>query len=533
LNVFKRFITVCSLLCIPLVFIRFGGTDIDWDLVRKIQEELEDNYYEEVEEDVLLKNAVKGMLTELDPYTDFYSPEEVSILDGVIKGEYGGIGLTIDKKSGKIVVISPAENSPAIRAGIQPGDVIIRINGKSVENMKISEIAPLTRGKTGREVTVTVQRGGKNGMYIDFTMETEIVKIKDVPFYSMIEDGIGYIRLSHFSRLAPDEVQKALSDLTRVPVRGIILDLRGNPGGLLSSAVKISNYFLPRGKMVVYTEGRKREYNVKFYSTKKPLYENSPLVVLVDKGSASAAEIVSGAIQDNDRGIIVGTRTFGKGLVQSIFRPEKDIAIKITTSRYFTPVGRLIHRYTEDEENNEKFTKADTFYTANKRVVLGGGGITPDVICVEDSVIQNVLSAMRSESLFIRYASLRFSQKDFAIEQIPEEDVLLHDFRKFLEQEDYKIPLDGIQELEEIKSTVSGVKYLALVDSLESHIYRKNRVTMDLIGKKLSRILRSTIIRMHLGEERAYEYTVEDDPVVVRAMEIIKDNEKYYSFLGR
>jgi len=521
---------------ISILFIRANilpHYKIKWDILKELYRGLKDNYIVDLDDNTLLNNAINGFLKDLDPYTDFYREEEVTIIDGVINGEYGGIGLSIDRRDGKIVVISPAENSPAYRAGIQPGDYIIKINGQPIKDKSINKVMALVRGKTGKRVTITVQRGENESSRLDFILKTEIIKIKDIPFFSLLDDSIGYIKINHFSRYAPQEVQKILRGFLDTNIGGLIVDLRGNPGGLLSSAVKIADIFLPKGRTIVYTKGRKREYNTTYFSTKTPLYENLPLIILVDQSSASASEIVAGAIQDNDRGIILGKKTFGKGLVQSIFRTNKNTAFKITTSEYFTPSGRSIHNFKNGSEKFERDARIDTFFTYNKRAVIGNGGIIPDIICPEDTLINNIVSLMKRESMFLKFMLNRFPEDRFNVENLSGKDVLLDDFEQFLQKENFIFPFEGLDEIEKLKYLIIDVNYVTLLDSLETHVYLMNKDKKNLIYEHLYRNLKKTIIEARLGEDEVYKYIIYDDPFVINAQNIIKNKSEYYTLITK
>ncbi len=263
MKILKRSLIIFILvLCIEFLFIKAYKVNVKWDLLKKISKELMDNYVRKLDESELLNNAISGMLKNLDPYTNFYDPEETVLLESLIKGEYGGIGLTVDKRNGKIVVIAPMENSPAFRAGIQPGDFIVKVNGIDVENEKITRVVSLVRGKPGKNVKITIQRGQNSKNLIEFNLKTEIIKVKDIPFFGILDEDIGYIKISHFSKNAAGEFKKSLYSLMKKDLRGLIVDLRGNPGGLLNSAVRISDFLLPRGRIIVFTRGKKKKYNV-------------------------------------------------------------------------------------------------------------------------------------------------------------------------------------------------------------------------------------------------------------------------------
>ncbi len=290
----------------------------------------------------LVYGALKGMLRSLDPYSQFLDPEAYQEIKAETEGQFGGIGVEISFRDGILTVISPVDDTPAARAGLQPEDKIVRIDGESTRDLDLDDAVKKLRGRPGSKVELTVLRE-EEGRLIDLTLERDIIKVKSIRDVSMIDEDVGYIRLSEFQENTPRDLRKALKDLEAQGMKGLVFDLRNNPGGLLPVAIKVSEEFVPRGKLVVYTEGRNVNQNFRFMSegTEKPL--PYPVVVLVNQGSASASEIVAGALQDHRLGIIMGTKTFGKGSVQTVVPLRDGSAIRLTTSQYFTPAGRLIH----------------------------------------------------------------------------------------------------------------------------------------------------------------------------------------------
>jgi carboxyl-terminal processing protease len=299
-------------------------------------------YVKEVKTKTLVYNSLKGMLKRLDPYSQFFTPEELKEFTEDSTGEFGGLGIEITMENGKLIVVSPIEDTPAWRAGIKAGDIIAEINGEPTDTMTIGEVVKKLRGKPGTKVTLTIIRKGlKKPLRI--TITRAIIKVKSVKTKTLENGKYGYIRLTQFQSNSADEFEKALLKFKNKD--GIIIDLRNNPGGLLDVVEHIADMLLPKGELIVYTKGRKRGANSKAFSTHDPVIPTSiPIVVLVNRGSASASEILAGAIQDNKRGIIVGDQTFGKASVQTIIPLEDGSAIKITIAHYYTPSGRLIDK---------------------------------------------------------------------------------------------------------------------------------------------------------------------------------------------
>ncbi|MBU4141134.1 MAG: S41 family peptidase [Candidatus Omnitrophica bacterium] len=300
------------------------------------------DYAEETKYKDLIYGALKGMLRSLDPYSQFLDPDAYKEVKVETEGEFGGLGIEIAIKDGLLTVITPIDDTPAYQAGLKADDRIVKIEGEITRDITLMEAVRKLRGKPGTEVTVTVMREGAEKL-LDFTITRDIIKIKSIRRAKLFEENIGYIRLSEFQERSPQDMEKELRNLEKTGMDSLILDLRNNPGGLLDSAVKVAEKFIPPGKVIVSTRGRKAEQGMVFKSRARGKHRTYPLIVLISKGSASGSEIVAGAIQDYKRGILLGTKTFGKGSVQTVIPLVDGSALRLTTSKYFTPSGRCIH----------------------------------------------------------------------------------------------------------------------------------------------------------------------------------------------
>lgn len=369
---------------------------------------IKEYYVEEKDPPDLIEKAIEGMVHSLDPFSDFFTPEQTEEFKISTTGEFGGLGIQIGIRNGVVTVISPIEGTPAYRAGLRPGDKIIKIEDTSIIGWKLSDVVKRLRGKPGTRVTITISRPGVNEP-LTFTITRAIIHIQAVPYFGLVEGDIGYIKLSSFQKNAHEEVRKALDSLFSIGAKKIVLDLRGNPGGLLSEAIRVANLFLPQGVLIVSTKGRIPNSNRDFFAPDKPSHGTEyPLAVLVSQGSASASEIVSGAIQDWDRGIIVGDTTFGKGSVQRVFPLQEGYQLKITTARYFTPSGRCIDKRTFDKKDTTRIP----YYTKRlHRTVYGRGGIIPDVV-KEGEVLAPLVSKAFAKGVFFDYAVKYYKSHD-------------------------------------------------------------------------------------------------------------------------
>jgi carboxyl-terminal processing protease len=407
------------------------------DVYRVVQ----DNYAEPVVPDKAIYNgAIPGMLRVLDPHSNFFDPKAYAALREEQRGKYYGVGMQVGPRNNKVIVIAPFAGAPAYRAGIRPGDVIIAVDGKQTDNMSTSDVAELLKGPKGTSVKITVLREGSDKP-LDFTVVRDEIPRYSVDVHFMIRPGIGYIHVSGFQETTEKEVRDALDELG--DIHGLILDLRQNPGGLLSEGVGVADQFLKKGQVIVSHHGRASAEKV-YKATHGNGGKDYPIVVLVNRGTASAAEIVAGAIQDHDRGLIAGETTFGKGLVQTVYPLSENTGLALTTAKYYTPSGRLIQReytgvslydyYYNDRENGDSAVgNHEVKMTDGGRTVYGGGGITPDV------KIANPKTNKFQDTLLEKYAFFNFA-KHYVINhtvtrQFEVDDAVMQEFRKYLDEQ--------------------------------------------------------------------------------------------------
>ena len=407
----------------------------------QVYEVVQQNYAEPVNPDKAIYNgAIPGMLRVLDPHSNFFDPKSYAALREEQRGKYYGVGMQVGPRNNKVIVIAPFAGAPAYRAGIRPGDVIIAVDGKPTDNMSTSDVAELLKGPKGTTVKITVLREGSDKP-LDFTVVRDEIPRYSVDVHFLIRPGIGYIHISGFQETTEHEVRDALDQFG--DIHGLILDLRQNPGGLLSEGVGVADQFLKKGQVIVSHHGRASAEKV-YKASKGNGGKDYPLVVLVNRGTASAAEIVAGAIQDHDRGLIAGETTFGKGLVQTVYPLSENTGLALTTAKYYTPSGRLIQReyngislydyYYNDRENPDATAgNHEVKMTDSGRTVYGGGGITPDVR------IASVKTNKFQDTLLEKYAFFNFA-KHYVINhkvtrQFEVDDAVMQEFRKFLDEQ--------------------------------------------------------------------------------------------------
>src|SRR5579863_2446640 len=443
---------------------------------------VEDNYAEPVNADKAIYNgAIPGMLHALDPHSNFFDPKSYALMREDQRGKYYGVGMTVGPRNNQVIVIFPFVGTPAYKAGIHPGDVIIANDGKTTENMSTGDVADLLKGPKGTTVHISISREAVEKP-MEFTLIRDEIPRYSVDLHFLIKPGIGYMHVSGFNETTEHEVADALDQMG--DIKGLILDLRQNPGGLLNEGVGVADKFLHKGQLIVSHHGRASSEK-RYTATHGNAGKDYPLVVLVNRGTASAAEIVAGAIQDHDRGLIVGETTFGKGLVQTVYPLSENTGLALTTAKYYTPSGRLIQRdytgvslydyyYNREGEENGAANK-EVKLTDSGRTVYGGGGITPDV------KIPTPKTNRFQDTLLIHYAFFNFA-KHYTITHHPSknfevDDAVLQDFRKFLD--DQKVPYTEA-ELGQVNEWVkSNIKTEILIDAFGQEEGMKARAETD------------------------------------------------------
>ncbi|MFZ0390439.1 MAG: S41 family peptidase [Calditrichia bacterium] len=434
-------------------------------------------YVEDIEWDTAMEGAISGMLQKLDPHSVYIEPKKAEKNKENFSGHYEGIGIEFDVIDGYITVISPIAGSPSERLGLQAGDRIVKINGKSAIGIDRDEVPNKLKGPKGTSVDVTILREGLEEP-LEVTIIRDVIPIYTVTTKFMVDDSTGYIWVNRFAATTSEETEAALQELKEKGMKRLILDLRGNPGGYLHEAVKMAGMFIPGHQLIVETRGRNNRVDEKFYSDqwRKGGVYDVPLIVMIDRGSASASEIVSGAIQDYDRGLILGTNSFGKGLVQKEFPLSDKSAVRVTTAKYYTPSGRLIQRDYKGKELNEYYQElGDTTWTSEDslknrpkfetkagRTVYGGGGIRPDDIVKYESFSPSpkLTNKLFLKRLFFEYASqyaIEHSELETNVRQFQESfqvsDEMMEDFKKFAKEKEVEVDEEAFQKARDFIST--------------------------------------------------------------------------------
>ncbi|HEY3295181.1 MAG TPA: S41 family peptidase [bacterium] len=504
-----------------------------------VYRELTLRYVDSVDPKKFIRAGIDGMLSTLDPYTVFFDQEGTEDLDVITSGRYGGVGIEIGIRGidKTLTVISAMDDSPAQRVGIRSGDRILMIDTVSTEGFSTAQAAKYLRGAAGSQVKLTIQRTGSSEP-IEFVVTRREIEVKDVPYYGFVRPGTGYIKLAHFSRSAPDELDKAIVELKQGGMSALILDLRGNPGGLLSSAVSILQRFCAKDDTILYVRGRDDAGDQIFKLSTDPLAGQIPLAVLVDGGSASASEIVAGAVQDLDRGVLIGDPTFGKGLVQSVVSFESGEALKLTTAKYYTPSGRLIQRVDYLHDGNGVFRESpephQKFNTHNGRPVEGGGGITPDIVVPSPAPGMVGTELWRQGAFFDFINAYRARHPMITTAKI--DDSAMAEFRHWLDSTHFHYELNGQLALDTLRRVLkdAGLTDSAAVDLthldrlLEMRRVREFDNEMDFIRHSLEGELANNLF----GSRGRIEASFADDMQIQKALEVFANKPEYDRLLA-
>lgn len=535
------------LLIFSVTFVAAKHSDIYFEIAKnidiftKVYKEVTFNYVDKINAEQFLRSGIKGMLSALDPYTVFIDENKQDDIDILTNGKYGGIGVSIGVKDSNITIMELMEGYSAQRQGIRVGDIILQIDEHPVSFDDFENVSSLVKGEPGTTLKLKILRNEKRDTLI-FNLVREEIQIKNITYYDFIpaNSNYAYIKLTGFSRSASEELKQAILDLMkRKQIEGVVLDLRGNPGGLLDVAVDIVNKFIPKDELIVSTKGRDANSIKHYYATQEPLLKNVKLVLLVNEGSASASEIVAGAIQDHDRGIIVGTQTFGKGLVQTISPLSYNTSLKITTAKYYTPSGRCIQKIDYSNKNSviaEYDTLIETpFSTDNKRKVFSSGGITPDSI-IQPNQIQDITQDLLAKGMFFSFANSFYnenSSKDF---YSLKDDFLFNEFLKFLKEQNYQYTSELSEEFNNILSYVDTTKTYG---SIKTKISQLKKDLEELDNKEINNgkdeiisLIKIELASRYYGNEGRIKQNLENDNQFKVAINFLKNINLYNKFLS-
>lgn len=546
--------SVVWLLAIPLVctaLVSFKGDDRNFliskylDIFHSVFRELDMMYVDTLDVADAIETGIHAMLTDLDPYTVYYPEEDDDDLKMMITGKYAGVGAVIryHKKHDRVVIVEPYEGMPALDAGLRAGDILLSIDGEDLKGLPVDEVSSRLRGEPGTTLSVRAKRQGVADSIIEVKLSRANIALPSVPYYTMFADSVGYLILNSFTENCAREVRLALVELKNRGARSFILDLRGNGGGSLAEAVDITGMFVPKGTTVVSTKGKIPQASQTYKTRREPLDENMPLVILVDGQSASASEIVAGAIQDRDRGVIMGTRTFGKGLVQSVRELPYNASLKITTSKYYTPSGRCVQkidyskkRSATDKEDSKADSVKATFYTLSGRPVHESGGIAPDVEITANR-LPNLLFYLANSDVLLDFVT-DFTRRHASIAPIEEfevSDSLFFAFKEAVKASDFTYDrqsekaLAALKEVAEFEgyTTDAAAEFATLEKKLSHDIDRD----FDIFRDDICQLLADELATRYYHQRGSIIQSIKSDSTILRARTLLKDEAAYKKIL--
>ncbi|MBL7996313.1 S41 family peptidase [bacterium] len=574
----KRAIRVLMMLMLSFSF--FGGwfaeslvgDDYYYEVKRGIRlfgdvyKTVTEKYVDEIPPKDFMRTGIDGLLATLDPYTVYYEGDESGDLDALMMGKYGGVGISVGIKDGFITVITTMDGSPAQRVGILPGDRIVGVNGLTAHDISLQEMSNFVKGEPGTKVRLTILREGQDHR-MDFELVREMIAVENISYTGMMNGSIGYIKITKFSKTANFDFVRALKDLKNSGMQSLILDLRGNPGGLLDAAIDITNQFVKKGETITYTKGRIADASRSYKAINDPMFPDMPLVVLVDGGSASASEIVGGAVQDLDRGVVIGSTTFGKGLVQTVYPlQERDAVIKITTAKYYTPSGRSIQKEDYSTRKTKKMERGDdgerdifdtfgsgdavtdsnkiprdsgnvkqVFKTAKGRSVYANGGITPDIEIATHEYTVYFREVLR-RGLIFDYATNFVAHHARIDSNFAVDENLMIDFEKYIQTRHFNYISAAEKQIEEIERLAKKNNYGATatdkINALRGELTAEKQKDFQNSKTFIAMTLEQEIVSRYFGNRARILTSFKYDKPYLAAVALLKNQEKYRQVLA-
>lgn len=514
------------------------------DVFNSIVKELDLFYVDTIDPDKTIREGIDAMLYSLDPYTEYYPEDDQSELEQMLKNTYGGIGsiITWDAKLKRSVIAEPYEGMPAATSGLKAGDVLMAIDGKDLAGKNNQEVSEMLRGQVGTGFKLTVQRPGTEKP-LDFDIVRRSIQLPIIPYYTALDNHVGYINLSTFSGNPSKEFKQAFLDLKKKGITSLIIDLRNNGGGLLDEAIEIANFFVPRGKVLVTTKGKIKQASNTYKTLREPLDLDIPLAVLVNSSTASSSEILAGSLQDLDRAVIVGNRTFGKGLVQTTRMLPYGGTMKLTTSKYYIPSGRCVqaidykHRNEDGSVGRIPDSLTTVFHTAAGREVRDGGGVTPDIE-VKQEKLPNILFYLVNDNLIFNYAT-QYCLKHATIAE-PEKFVITDadyaDFKEMVKKADFKYDQQTEKILKSLKEMAEFEGYLSDAseefNALEKKLTHNLDRDLDYFSKDIKSMIALEIVKRYYYQRGAIIEQLKDDDDLKKAVEILTHPDDYHKMLS-
>lgn len=543
-------IIVPLLIITALCFSGFKGDSHNFQLSKQLNifntliKELDLYYVDTIMPEKTIKTGIDAMLEKLDPYTTYYNEEGSQELKMMITGKYAGIGSLIrfHEKKNTTAIAEPYDNMPAAKAGLQIGDLIQSINGVSVIGMSSDSVSNMLRGEAGTKLTIVVERPGEKE-HITIKLERESIALPSIPYYGMMRDSIGYLQLESFTEGCSKEMRRALIEMKSKGAHAYIIDLRSNGGGSLQEAIEIVNLFVPRGLNIVETKGKTKRANQIYKTTREPIDTVSPLIVLVDGHTASAAEIVSGSLQDLDRAVIIGSRTYGKGLVQVTRELPYNSYLKVTTSKYYIPSGRCIqaidysHRNEDGSAARIPDSLTNVFYTAAGREVRDGGGITPDIEPKGEKLTTLLFNLIQDMAIFDYATEYKLSHATIApAETFELSDEDYNKFKEYLKASGFSYDKESYKALKKLKKTLEMEGYAEAtkteVEKMEKTLQHNLDHDLNYFAKDVKRLISDEIIKRYYSQKGGIIFSLRDDTDIAESFKLFDDIERYRNILS-
>jgi carboxyl-terminal processing protease len=499
--------------------------------------EVDRSYVDPIEPGKMIRTAIEAMFKTLDPYTNFYSESEIEDFRFMTTGKYGGIGAVIGNIDGKTVVIDPYEGFPAQKSGLLPGDELIEVDGNLVTGKDNDDISKLLKGAPKTKVILSIRKFGSTTTE-KITLEREEIALSPVTYSGMINQDVGYVQFESFTEGSAEKIKKAFLDLKSKGMKKFILDLRNNGGGSLEEAINIVGLFVPKNSLVVDTRGRRAEYSQKYYTHNQPTDLEIPIVVLVNENSASASEIVSGCIQDYDRGIVIGARTFGKGLVQTVRPLVYNTQMKVTTAKYYTPSGRCVQEidYSNGGHVKKDTTNREVFKTNNGRKVYGGGGVTPD-IAIKSEEYHDITAYLIEKNIFFKYAAqFRRNEKSIGNAQnFHLSDAQYQSFIDFVLSQKLDFKTETEEKLKDLIASAKKDDYLVRIqnqlDDLEKKLTLEKKSDLTYFKKEIKEVLESEIAFHYYFFKGRVEQRWNDDKALQKGISLLNQPSEFQKIL--
>jgi len=539
-------ISLIGLLLLGSTFLNKG--DIYYEISKnleifgKVYKEISFNYVDEINSTEFIKSGIRGMLGKLDPYTVFIDESQKSDIDVLTNGKYGGIGVSIGVVNDKVKITEIMDGYPAQRQGLRIGDIILEVDGFRVSVEEYDEVSPRVKGEPGTTLELKILRNNQKDT-LTFKLVREEILLKSLIYYGFYPSNSNnvYLKLNSFNKTAAKEIQNAIKELrNQREIKSVVLDLRGNPGGLLESAIEVSDKFLEKNLIIVSTRGRDKDSERKYFSTEEPIIKNEKVIVLINENSASASEIVAGAIQDHDRGVILGTNSFGKGLVQTITPITNDVSLKITTAKYYTPSGRCIQKIDHSKENKVlkviNSTDLSDFYTDNKRKVFSAGGINPDTL-VESELKNEFIGELMAQGLLYEFVDDYSNIK--TKEQFEKDDDvnIFKSFKDFFSKKSDRVKLESSKKL---ASLIEQLEKDAVGESVKNELnvvkLKLDQHTLNLLDNNKNlvvNLIKSELVRRYFDSKKGIEESLKRDNQVAASIKLLSDENNYYRFLNK